>query len=117
PYDFLPLSSRSLKAIFGDPAPADTQPIAHVDGNAPPLLLITGATDTTVKARNTTALAAAIRTAGGTVQQRVYPDIGHVALAASLAKPLRNLAPTLDDIDDFLRLHRKTVACGNSVIG
>lgn len=117
PYDFLPLSSRSLKAIFGDPAPLDTQPIAHVDGNAPPLMLITGESDTTVLPRNTSALATAIRTAGGVVQQRVYPDIGHAFLVASLAKPLRGLAPTLDDVDDFLRRSAQPSQCIDADVG
>lgn len=117
PYDFLPLSSRKLKDVFGDPAPYETQPISHVNGAAPPMMLITGATDTTVLPRNTTALAATIRATGGTVQQRVYEDTGHVTLAAALAKPLRSLAPTLSDIDHFLRLYPKTEGCRKDVGG
>jgi len=111
PYDFLPLTGRTLKAIFGDPAPPATQPVNRVDGRAPPLLLIAGTDDTTVLPRNTLALAAAIRAAGGAAQDIVYPDIGHVALAASLASPLRSLAPTLDDVDGFLRRHPKPTGC------
>jgi acetyl esterase/lipase len=98
-------------------APYETQPISHVNGAAPPMLLITGATDTTVLPRNTTALAATIRATGGTVQQRVYEDTGHVTLAAALAKPLRSLAPTLSDIDHFLRLYPKTEGCRKDVGG
>ncbi len=112
PYDFLPLSSATLKAIFGDPAPPETQPIHHVDGAAPPLLLIAGATDTTVRPRNTTALTAAVKDAGGSVEQRIYQDIGHVSLVASLAKPLRGLAPTLEDIDNYLAQYPKVPGCG-----
>lgn len=112
PYDFLPLESRTLKAIFGpEPTSPDTQPIYHAGQVAPPLLLITGANDVTVTPRNTTALADAVNEKGGTAEARVYPDLGHVALAASLAPPFEGLAPTLDDIDGFLRRFQQTNAC------
>lgn len=106
PYDFLPLDTDVLKAIFGpESAWPDTQPINHVDGSAPPLLLVTGQSDSTVRPRNSTALATRIRDAGGSVEERSYRRTGHVALVAALARPLRWLAPTLDDIDSFLRRH------------
>lgn len=104
PYDFLPLTDAALKDIFGPKeSRARTQPINHVDGSAPPMLLTSGRDDTTVRPGNTGRLAERIRRAGGTVGVRYYDDIGHVALVASLAEPLRVLAPTLDDVDRFLR--------------
>ena len=104
PYDFLPLKSDRLKAIFGPkPQRPATQPIAYADGRAPPMLLITGLDDITVRPGNTARLAARIRERGGPVEEIAYENIGHVALVASLGRPLRSLAPTLDDIDRFLR--------------
>ena len=111
------LATEGLAVCDVVSAPYETQPISHVNGAAPPMMLITGATDTTVLPRNTTALAATIRATGGTVQQRVYEDTGHVTLAAALAKPLRSLAPTLSDIDHFLRLYPKTEGCRKDVGG
>lgn len=115
PYDFLPLKSDTLKRIFG---PVDerarTQPINHVNGAAPPMLLVTGQDDTTVMPRNSVNLAARIRENGGTAKAFYYEDIGHVGLVASLAKPFQGTAPTLDDIDLFLRSHRTARGCPTS---
>ena len=109
PYDFLPLGSASLRDIFGpEDQRARTQPINHVDGDAPPMLLATGRDDTTVLPRNTERLAARIRERGGGVEERYYDRIGHVALIASLAAPIRGWSPVLDDVDRFLRRHPGT---------
>ena len=112
PYDFLPLQSATLKAIFGDPAPPESQPIAHAGGNAPPMLLITGARDDTIEPGNTQRLATRIRARGGRVETIVYDGVGHTMLAGALAQPLRALAPTLADVDAFLRRYPAVGGCG-----
>lgn len=113
PYDFLPLRSATLKAIFGpEPTRPRTQPVNHVDGGEPPMLLVTGTDDTTVLPRNSDRLAARIAAAGGRVERRSYEHIGHVALAASLAAPLQWLSPAIDDLDGFLRRHPVEAAGG-----
>lgn len=106
PYDFLPLTSPRLREVFGPGAagPA-TQPITYVDGKAPPMLLAAGTGDTTVLPRNTTRLAARIRAAGGTVEERMYEDVGHVGMVARLAPVVRRFSPLLDEVDRFLRQH------------
>jgi acetyl esterase/lipase len=104
PYDFLPLRSRTLMAIFGpeDERPR-TQPINHVDGRAPPLLLITGRDDWTVQPGNSSRLAQRVRAAGGEAEEIAYDNLGHVGLIAAFARPLRGLAPVVDDVDRYLR--------------
>ncbi len=103
PYDFLPLEGRTLREIFGPgPAAPATQPIHHADRTDPPMLLVTGTDDETVRPGNTLRLAAQIREAGGRVEARLYDGLGHVTLIAALAAPLRFVAPVLDDIDIFL---------------
>lgn len=106
PYDFLPLRDPKLMTIFGpeESRPA-TQPIAYVDGDAPPILLIAGLDDRTVQPGNSTRLAARIREAGGDVELLTYPNVGHIALVGALAKPLRAWAPVLDDVTDFIARH------------
>ena len=53
PYDFFPFTSDSARNAFGHEAdPAVTQPINHVRGDGPPMLLLTGDADETVKPRN-----------------------------------------------------------------
>lgn len=113
PYDFLPLRSATLKAIFGpEPARPRTQPVNHVDGGEPPLLLVTAGDDTTVLPRNSDRLAARIDAAGGRVERRSYERIGHAALVASLAAPLQGLSPAIEDVDGFLRRHPVDAAGG-----
>ena len=84
PYDFLPLVKPELKTIFGpeDRLP-DTQPINHVDGQAPPFLMVAGEADTTVYPRNTVHLAKAITARGGQAETVFYPGIKHVGTVTS----------------------------------
>lgn len=110
PYDFLPLGSRTLQAIFGSPASPQTQPIHHVDSQTPPMLLVSGLDDDIVLPRNSRNLAARIRATGGNVEERYYDGIGHIRIVAAMADPLRHLAPTLEDTDAFLKRNGAT-AC------
>ncbi len=104
PYDFLPFEPGSAaEAAFGQaPDRRDTQPIAHVRGNAPPVLLLTGDADDTVKPRNSAALAAALTTAGARAETRTYPGLGHIGIILALSKPFRGKAPVLADSAAFL---------------
>ena len=105
PYDFLPLDNPLHDAILNGPMglPA-TQPINFAAGPAPPLLLITGETDTTVRPRNTAALAAARRAAGGVVREVRYAGVGHSGTITALAALLRPFSvPVLDEIEAFTR--------------
>ena len=106
PYDFLPVGTDELRAIFGQPpTPPGTQPINHVDGRNAPMLLLAGASDTTVLPRNTTRLAARIRAAGGSVQSRIYPGIDHKEIIGAMGVPFRFLCPTYRDATDFISAH------------
>ena len=105
PYDFLPLHSDELKAIFGPPeARPDTQPINHVDGQAPPMLLMTDAADTVVDPGNTVRMAARIRERGGRVEAATFPGLSHALLLGAIAHPLRFLAPVARRVRDFIAL-------------
>ena len=103
PYDFLPLHDPELEAIF---APAGdlvtTQPITYADGDNPPMLLLAGQDDTTVRPGNTLRLADRIRGRGGFVEDRIYPGIDHIEIIGAIAAPLRFLAPTLRDCRAFI---------------
>lgn len=104
PYDFLPLHSEDLKAIFGpeDERPR-TQPINHVSRSAPPMLLATGTDDATVRPKNSRNLAAALRQAGVAVETPVYERIGHLMIIGAVARPFRGAAPVRADVDRFFR--------------
>lgn len=104
PYDFLPLRDPDLKIIFGTASDMQTtQPIRYADGTASPLLLVSGLSDETVRPGNSMRLAARLRACGGKVEERYYKGVGHVALIAAMAAPLRFLAPVLEDVSAFVR--------------
>jgi acetyl esterase/lipase len=103
PYDFLPVRTAELKAIFGPEAQRpDTQPINHVDGHAAPMLLITGDKDTVVDPGNSDRMAAKVRAAGGVAEVIHYRKLTHPLTVAALAGPLRFLAPVMADVAAFI---------------
>ncbi len=107
PYDFLPITDPDVIPVFasvGD-GPA-SQPINYVDGHNPPMFLAAGTADMTVQPRNTAALSAKIRAAGGSVETRFYPGIGHIGLITAFAPLLSGRAPVLDDVWGFVQGHR-----------
>lgn len=103
PYDFLPLKDDTLKIIFGpEETRRDTQPINHVDGMGPPMLLLAGSKDKTVDPGNTPRLAAAIQARGGTVTERIVPGTSHIGLLTSLLPSSGGHSETLDAVADFI---------------
>lgn len=104
PYDFYPFDSDSTLASFGEARdPQRTQPVTHARADAPPLMLLTGEADTTVKPRNTRALAMAMRQAGGAAQTGFYPGMDHAGILLALASPWRRDRAVLDRIVAFAR--------------
>ena len=104
PYDFLPLDTDRLRDIFGSPPREHTQPIAFVDGAAPPFFLAAGTADRTVRPRNTEALTAKLRAFDRPISERLYPGVDHIDIIGALAAPLRFLAPTWRDVCGFVGL-------------
>ncbi len=102
PYDFVP-DTDELRDIFG-PANLLPQrmPITYADGREPPMLLLTGTADTTVRPGNTERLAARIKAAGGVVEARYYDGVDHIEIIGAVGAPLRFLAPTLRDSLAFM---------------
>ncbi len=103
PYDFLPLIEPDDQDMFGPPElyPA-SQPINFVRADAPPVLLVQGLNDATVKPKNSRNLAAALRALGVPVTLKLYPKCSHADTVAALTAFLRGRAPTLADIRAFV---------------
>lgn len=80
-----------------------TYPATHVDGTAPPLLLLHGGGDDTVSPRNSVTLAEQIRARGGCAASKVYPGVGHVEIVVALSAPWLRRAPVLRDLAAFVR--------------
>ena len=107
PYDFLPLRSARLRAIFGPEASwPESQPINYASAAAPPMLLATGDADSTVLPANTEQLTARLRAAGAAVESVVYPGIGHVPIIGAFAGPLGFVAPVRQDVLRFIAARR-----------
>lgn len=103
PYDFLPIRDPDIQPIFaGAPDPRDAQPIHHVDGRAPKLLLLHGAWDRVCYPRNSVALATRIRSMGGKVMLRTYPFAGHIGILLGFATLTRWRSPVLSDVQRFM---------------
>ncbi len=103
PYDFLPFAA-DIQPIFSNAGdPMLTQPIFYAEGDAPPMLLLTGDSDTRVNPRNSARLAEAINKKGGHAQVMVFPGAGHSSMLISLARGLRFITPILADSVLFMR--------------
>lgn len=102
PYNFLPLTDKHLITIFGGANRPETQPITHIDGKRPPMLLAAGRDDTTVSPRNSSDLADKLRSFDSPVQLVTYPDIGHIGIILSLAPGLRGRTSLRSDIVHFV---------------
>ncbi|WEK04692.1 MAG: alpha/beta hydrolase [Candidatus Devosia phytovorans] len=104
PYDFFPFDGRiSLRTFGAVREPRVSQPINLVTSAAPPTLLATGGRDNLVLPRNSVALAAKLRHVGVDVSELHYPRLGHAGPLLALSRPLRFLAPVLDDVAAFLK--------------
>ena len=104
PYDFLPHTEPYQKVVFGpEDTYANSQPINFVDGTEPPLLLLYGNDDRTVKPKNIINLAKKVRNLGGAVETHLYDGIDHGDILAALSIPLQNTTPVMEDIFKFLK--------------
>lgn len=103
PYDFYPFTTDSARKAFGriDP-PALTQPVTFARGDAPPMLLITGTADTTVKPRNSEALATALRAAGAPIEVVRLPGVDHSGVLMKLAAPFSRDRSVLNPMLAFM---------------
>lgn len=103
PYDFYPFTSDSARNAFGHVAdPRITQPINHVRAPAPPMLLLTGNADETVKMRNSKVLAEALTAAGQPTAPIVLAGVDHAGPVLKLAAPFMRDRRVIDPVLQFL---------------
>ena len=104
PYEFLPMTNPDAQPVFFHPNyPPNTQPIDFANNAAPRTFLGAAVTDSLIDPqRNTVAMAAKLTAAGAPVTLKMYGGVSHITLLASMARPLRFLAPTLEDVVAFI---------------
>lgn len=103
PYDFLPLTEDDTRDMFGPPDLYPlSQPINFARAGAPPMLLLHGEADETVRPKNSRNLAAALSAKGVAVTVRVYPGLKHADTVAALSVVARGRAPVIEEIRGFV---------------
>jgi acetyl esterase/lipase len=103
PYDFYPFDVKATVDAFGQtPDPATTQPITYVRADAPPMLLLHGGKDNTVRPYNSESLRDKLAATGARVSGKIYPKLSHSGILLSLTPLMRKRAPVLQDIDAFM---------------
>ena len=110
PYDFLPIRDPAVQPVFFHPnSPPDSQPIRHAGPESPRSFLAAPENDQIVDAeRNTHQLAKKLAAVGVSVTYKRYPGVSHESLIGAMGRPLRWLAPVLDDVDAFIRSDGKS---------
>jgi len=102
-YDFYPFDQDYQAKVF---APEKnyrlSQPINFVSGKEPAMLLLYGDKDKIVKRRNIINMRNKVSALGGKVESKIYNDMGHVGLIASLSVPFQKSRPVLNDIVSFI---------------
>jgi len=105
PYDFIPYTEPYLPGVFGPESDAAySQPINYIQGDEPPLLLMYGDKDDTVKPKNIINLTRKIKQKNGRVTAKYYEDLDHVEIMTGFTRPLRN-PKLVDDVDEFIINH------------
>lgn len=103
PYDFLPFTDAYQKIVFGpEENYPTTQPVNFVDGSEPPLLLLYGNGDDTVRPINIESLGRIVTQKRGLVEIHRYDGLDHTDLLGALSLPLQTQEPVLDNIVDFV---------------
>ena len=105
PYDFFPMTNVEAQPVFFHPNyPPGSQPMEYASKAAPRTFLGAAESDTVVNPeRNTRQLAQKLGAAGVPVVLRIYPNAGHATLIGAFSRPLRTVAPVLDDVVAFVR--------------
>jgi acetyl esterase/lipase len=103
PADFYPFTSkRAIDAMAQYPDPKVTQPISFVRKDAPPILLIHGTADTTVRIRNANSLYAKQKATGGDITLRPQEAGSHNDLVLALGTLFRRRYPVVAESVAFL---------------
>jgi acetyl esterase/lipase len=106
PYDFLPFTDEYQKIVFApEKSYPNTQPVNFVDGSEPPILLLYGNDDDSVKPVNIVSLNRTVKQQGGCVESHRYDGLNHTDLLGALSIPLQAQQLVLNDIVDFVNYY------------
>ncbi len=104
PTDFYPFTTESAHNAMGRaPDPQATQPVNFARADAPPLLLIHGTADTTVRIRNARNLKAAMDSAQGRATVQELDGVEHNLPVMALSALFKNRIPVLEESVNFIQ--------------
>ncbi len=106
PYNFYPITYKPVRPIFFYPDyPPHSMPIDFANNpDIPRTFLGAAVHDNLVNPKlNTEVLAASLEKAGVSVELQMYRGVNHETLIGAFAKPLRWMAPVLDDVVAFIK--------------
>ncbi|HTI31195.1 MAG TPA: alpha/beta hydrolase [Sphingomonas sp.] len=101
PYDFYPFTGRAIAAMAGVDYRL-TQPVLLATRDTPPLMLVTGTEDTTVRPKNARNLARRLGELGAPAVLKEYPGLNHEDIVVALSRPFRGKGDVLDASTAFL---------------
>jgi acetyl esterase/lipase len=104
PYDTLP-QGAAVESIFDSGDISTILPISFAEGKNPPLLLLSADRDDAISPANSAALAARVRSHGGSVQTIVYPNVGHIGVMLPFSQSYHSNISVLDDVLLFIHMH------------
>ena len=103
PSDFYPFEKSSSRNAMGHwPRPEQTQPVTYARPDSPPLLLVHGTEDDSVRPRNAVSLARTMTARGAPTQATLIEGMGHNGLVITLARPFDRDRRVGDAVFGFL---------------
>jgi acetyl esterase/lipase len=111
PYAFTP-DEPDLEDMFGPPSRYPSMQVpTFIDGHQPPMLLLYGDKDTSVKYRNLERVEQRIKEQGGCVRSTIYPGVGHTGILGALSWINLQGAPVVQDIQTFFASTPQNSSC------
>jgi acetyl esterase/lipase len=102
-YEFDEFRYPNIAEIFTGPdVTVMYEPGHYVRQSAPPMLLVHGGKDVLISPHHTVSLAARIREAGGNVETRIYPRLGHIGMILACLPIFSWRGPFLNDLMNFV---------------
>ncbi|BCD98228.1 alpha/beta hydrolase [Marinagarivorans cellulosilyticus] len=106
PHDFfLPSQKPRWLDMFGEKPEQQIQALTvnHIHPDNPPTLLLHGEDDTIVVPESATVLQQKLQSAGVPATAHIYTNVSHKDIIVATSRGLNFLAPTLRDIEQFLK--------------
>lgn len=97
-----PMTDQPYTEIFPDRFKSDDAPMARVQAELPPIMLVNGRDDETVGYKNASTLSEALTEAGAVTRLALYDEMNHIDPVRVLSRHFDGGSPLKDDILDFI---------------